>query len=242
MGKWIASFLLAALIGSAQAQTFLLPNVTVPSNSVLGNNLPIAAGGNAIPFAVLTPQLLQSITGDLTCSATTQTCTIGNGAVTNGKLATATQNTVKGAATSTAEADLTMPSCSTANSGVQWTTNTGFGCRTSLADLATQDQTLSGGANVTSLSQSNGNLTIDCGARPLQFITNGGAFTLTAPSNDGSCILLVTNNASAGTITFSGFSVGTSIGDALTTTNGNKFSISVWRINSTSGYRVAAHQ
>jgi hypothetical protein len=110
------------------------------------------------------------------------------------------------------------------------------------AQLAVADQTLSGGANVTSATLTTGNITVDCGTCPLQFITNGGNFTITAPSNDGSCMILVTNNASAGTITFSGFSVGANTGDALTTTNTSKFTISVWRINGTSGYRIAAHQ
>lgn len=113
---------------------------------------------------------------------------------------------------------------------------------TDVAYLDVADQTVSGGANVTAQSQSTGSITVDCGSRPLQYITNGGAYTITAPSSDGSCILLSTNNGSAGAITFSGFSVGSSTGDALTTTNGNKFSVFIWRINGVSGYRVAAHQ
>jgi hypothetical protein len=110
------------------------------------------------------------------------------------------------------------------------------------ATLDVADQTVSGGANVTSKSLATGNITIDCGACPLQFITNNGAFTITAPVADGSCMLLVTNSASAGAITFSGFSVGSNIGDALTTTSTSKFTVSIWRINGTSGYRIAAHQ
>ena len=113
------------------------------------------------------------------------------------------------------------------------------------AALDVADQTLSGGANVTSANlgtKSSGTTTIDCGTSPLQYLTNGGAFTLAAPSNDGSCIVLVTNNGSAGTITFSGFSVGSNTGDAYATTNTNKYSLSIWRINGTSGYRWAAHQ
>lgn len=105
-----------------------------------------------------------------------------------------------------------------------------------------KDQSFTGGVRTPSQSLSTGNVTIDPGDGPLQHITNGGAFTLTAPANDGSCIVLVTNNGSAGAITFSGFTVGSSVGDALTTTNTHKFSISIWRINSVSGYRVAAHQ
>ncbi len=134
--------------------------------------------------------------------------------------------------------------------------NTGiFGCTqpastdlsdsSSVARLATADQTLSGGANVTATNlgtKSSGTTTIDCGTVPLQYLTDGGAFTLAAPSNDGSCDVLVINNASAGAITFSGFSVGSNTGDTLDTTNAHKFTLSIWRINGTSGYRVAAHQ
>jgi len=126
--------------------------------------------------------------------------------------------------------------------GTDATTMTFPSTNGTIAALNIADQTVSGGANVTSQSLSTGNITIDCGGRPLQFQTNGGAFTITAPANDGSCILLSTNNASAGAITFSGFSVGTNTGDALDTTNAHKFSITIWRINGTSGYRVAAHQ
>lgn len=110
--------------------------------------------------------------------------------------------------------------------------------------LNVEDQTLGGGANVTAknLGTASTTVTVDCGARPLQYLVNNGAFTLQAPSNDGSCMVLMTNAASAGVVTFSGFSVGSSTGDSLTTTNGNSFTLSVWRINGISGYRIAAHQ
>ena len=114
-----------------------------------------------------------------------------------------------------------------------------------IAVLDLADQTVSGGANVTASNQgtkSSGTYTVNCGACPLQYIVNNGAFTLSAPANDGSMMLFVTNSASAGTITFAGFTVGSSVGDALTTTSGHKFTFSIWRINGTSGYRVAAHQ
>lgn len=113
------------------------------------------------------------------------------------------------------------------------------------AYLNVGDQLMSGGANVTSYNLgtvSSGSITIDCGKCPLQYLSNGGAFTLVAPSNDGSVMLLVTNTSAAGAITFSGFTVGASVGDTLTTTSASKFTLSIWRINSVSGYRVAAHQ
>ncbi len=112
----------------------------------------------------------------------------------------------------------------------------------SLARLTSEDQLLVGGANVTAKQLSAGSFTVDCGARPLQYITNSGAFTITAPTRDGSCMLLVTNASTAGAITFSGFSVGSNVGDTYATTSGYYFTISIWRINGVSGYRIAAHQ
>lgn len=83
-----------------------------------------------INSGTLSATVMPAFTGDVTTSAGAVATTIANNAVSNAKLATATQNTVKGAATSTAIADLTMPSCSGAGEGLQWTTNTGFGCGT----------------------------------------------------------------------------------------------------------------
>ncbi len=111
-----------------------------------------------------------------------------------------------------------------------------------LARLNAEDQTVRGGANVLAKQLPAGNVRIDCGGRPLQYITNSGAFTITAPYLDGSCMLLVTNSSAAGAITFSGFSVGSSTGDTYATTSGYYFTISLWRINGVSGYRIAAHQ
>jgi len=135
----------------------------------------------------------------------------------------------------------------TFNNSITWagtdaTTMTFPSTNGTIAALNIPDQVVSGGGNVTSQSLTTGNITVDCGSRPLQFITNGGAFTITAPANDGSCAVLVTNNASAGAIAFSGFTVGTSTGDTYATTNTQKFTLFVWRINGTAGYRWAAHQ
>jgi len=111
-----------------------------------------------------------------------------------------------------------------------------------LAALNIADQTVTGGANVTTLALSTGNVTIDAGSRPIQSITNGGAFTITAPANDGSCILIITNNASAGAVTFSGFTAGSATGATLDTVNTHKFSVFIWRAGGTSGYSIYAHQ
>lgn len=75
-----------------------------------------------------------------------------------------------------------------------------------------------------------------------QYLTNNGAFTLAVPAADCAIDLLVTNGASAGSITFSGYTVGSSTGDALTTTNTSKFIISIRRINSVATYTIKALQ
>jgi hypothetical protein len=123
---------------------------------------------------------------------------------------------------------------------------------THLAALDLADQTVSGGANVTALSSgtygtgSNGTFTPDCGARPLQYISNGGAFTFDAPVNSGSCVILITNISGAGTITFnhSGgqYYNSSNTGDALDTVVGHAFSIFVWGIAGNNFYRVASGQ
>ena len=113
---------------------------------------------------------------------------------------------------------------------------------TTLAALSIEDQTLAGGVNVTAKSLSTGSIAADCGARPIQTITNGGAYTITAPSSDGYCLLKVTNNGSAGATTFTGFSVGSNTGDALDTTNGHKFIISIITAGGDSTYSVKALQ
>jgi len=126
--------------------------------------------------------------------------------------------------------------------GTDSTTWTGASTNMTLAALDIEDQTLSGGATVTSKSLSTGDITVDCGARPIQTITNGGNYTITAPSADGYCLLKVTNNGSAGVTSFSGFSVGSNTGDSLDTTNGHKFIISVIRAGGDSTYSVKALQ
>jgi hypothetical protein len=75
-----------------------------------------------------------------------------------------------------------------------------------------------------------------------QYYTNNGAHTLAAPASDCAIDILVTNGASAGAITFSGYTVGSSTGSALTTTNTHKFIISIRRINSIATYSVYALQ
>lgn len=89
---------------------------------------------------------------------------------------------------------------------------------------------------------SSGTFTVTPANGNYQYYTNNGAHTFAAPSSDCAVDVMVTNGASAGAITFSGFTVGSNTGSSLTTTNTNKFIISVRRINTTSTYSIYALQ
>lgn len=84
--------------------------------------------------------------------------------------------------------------------------------------------------------------TIDPTVGNYQYGTNNAAATITAPTSDCAVDFIITNGASAGSLTFSGFTVGSSIGSAFTTTNGHKFLVSVRRIGGTSTYSNYAMQ
>ena len=68
---------------------------------------------------------------------------------------------------------------------------------------------------------SSGTTTLDEANGNLQKCVNGGAFTLAPPSNSCTIVLQVTNNASAGAITSSGFTL--TDGDAISTGDGDDF-------------------
>lgn len=85
-------------------------------------------------------------------------------------------------------------------------------------------------------TQSSGTFTPAAANGNYQYLTNNGAFTLANPAADSAIDILVTNGSSAGTITFSGYTVGSNTGDAYVTTNTNKFILSIRRINGTSTY------
>ena len=129
------------------------------------------------------------------------------------------------------------------------------------ANLDKQGQILRGGAIVRSVCATGAldvpntqcvlpsTFTVDCGLGPLQYSENNGAISaFTAPVNDGSCFIMLYNGASAGAVTFSGFSVATGgTGATMVTTAGNLYTISIWRITipgvgSTAGYTIFAHQ
>lgn len=76
-----------------------------------------------------------------------------------------------------------------------------------------------------------------------QYITNNGAFTMAAPTVDCAIDLLVTNGASAGAITISGYTAPSGGGgDTYATTNAQKYLFMIRRINGTSTYAWKALQ
>lgn len=76
-----------------------------------------------------------------------------------------------------------------------------------------------------------------------QYLTNAAAFTWGPPSFDSAIDVLVTNGPSAGPPTFSGYTVASgNTGDSYTTANGNKFIVSIRRINGVSTYVIKALQ
>lgn len=104
--------------------------------------------------------------------------------------------------------------------------------------------TITVGYNITPANRgtiSSGTFTPAAANGNYQFYTNNGAHTFAAPAADSAIDILVTNGASAGAITFSGFTGGTH-GDALDTTNTHQFFISVRRVNGTSAYIIKALQ
>jgi hypothetical protein len=104
--------------------------------------------------------------------------------------------------------------------------------------IGTPDQVLSGGVILTSYGYTTGSITVDCGKNPSQYVSNNGAFTITAPTNDNQCVMLIRNTASAGAITFSGFTSESNHGDSLTTTSGSAFMISFLRITDATGAKA----
>lgn len=101
---------------------------------------------------------------------------------------------------------------------------------------------VTGGFRFTPYNVAAGSFQLDAFNHNYQWINNTSAFTITAMADDSAIDLLVINGAGAGAITFSGFTVGANVGDALTTTNGHKFIISFRRINGTATYVIKALQ
>jgi hypothetical protein len=76
-----------------------------------------------------------------------------------------------------------------------------------------------------------------------QYGSNNAAFTCNAPTQDCAIDIMLTNTATAGAITFVGFTVATgNTGDPYVTTSAFKFVVSIRRIGGTSTYIIKALQ
>ena len=94
-----------------------------------------------------------------------------------------------------------------------------------------ETSTLTAGYNVTTFdagTKTTGTFTPVPASGNIQKCVNGGAFTLAPPATDCVMIIQITNNASAGAITTSGF---TTVEGTLTTTNGDDFLLYITRVN-----------
>jgi hypothetical protein len=106
-----------------------------------------------------------------------------------------------------------------------------------LAPAGTDQGPITGGAQITPLALNGGSavttgtLTVDVSDCPMQSYTNGGAHSLAVDTNHtGWCMVLITNNGSAGAITTSAFD--DVFGDSFTTTNGHVFECTIVRWSS----------
>jgi len=94
-----------------------------------------------------------------------------------------------------------------------------------------QADTLTVGYDVTTFNagtQSSGTFTPAPASGNIQRAVNGGAFTLAPPATDCAMIIQITNNASAGVITTSGYTL---VEGSFTTTNADDFMVYITRIN-----------
>jgi hypothetical protein len=105
--------------------------------------------------------------------------------------------------------------------------------------LLSGNQTVTGGFSLTpySLGSTIASFTVTPSNGNYQYGTNNGAFTITSPASDCAVDIMITNGASAGAITFSGFTAPSGGGgDTYATTNASKFLLMIRRIGSTSTY------
>lgn len=146
---------------------------------------------------------------------------------TSGSLAGITGVTSNGTAMTFADGDAILSGSGSGSSALH-TSATGGGAITfqagahTVASTTLQDQTLSGGATVTAYNPTAGNVTVDCGKSPLQYILNTGAFIITAPTSVSSnCALEVINGTTAtnaGAVTLTNFSGKSPAGATFATT------------------------
>ena len=189
----------------ANGQSLLITNRNT-TNAVTISSTPTINGysGTSIPPL-----------GGLYCASngTSLDC-VGSGAALGGSQ---TANTVLGALTATTASGLSVPSCSGASNALTWTSGTGFGCNT-----------ISGGGAVSSVSNSDGTLTISPTTGAVVASLNlGHANTWT--NNQTISAVTVNGNVYYGPLTNGeGEFAGTTSNGALITGYGSTNDITIW--------------
>lgn len=230
VGTWLATpssaNLRAALTDELGTGATLFDGAT-PTSFVLTN-------ATGLPTTGLTGALQAAQepahTGDVTNSGGSLALSIAANAVTLAKLATQATNTVLGNATSgtAVPTALAVGTCSTAGSALIWTTNTGFGCNTSITAAGAPVSGLTGagtgvltalavnvgsagafvtfnGAGGTPSSMTATNLSGTAASLTAGAVTGftAGAGTLTGPASAGTAETLGNNETITGIKTFS---------------------------------------
>jgi hypothetical protein len=224
-----------ALISSPAAGS--LTGTTLASN-VVSSSLTSAAGGmfatGAFAPAYSLPAATSSILGGVKPDGTTINDTSGAISVNYG----ATANTAAQGNDSRITGALQTSALGT---GVATALAVALGSAGSALTTNTTN-TISIGYKVAPYGYATGAVALNPALGNYAWVTNGGAFTITAPTVDCAIDLWIFNNASAGAVTFSSFTVGASTGSPLDTTNGHIFRVSISRVNGTSTYSIQALQ
>ena len=196
-------------------------NVLIANTLTVGNStVNVVANSTTITANSLT------LNGNLTINA--DIIIVGNSTV-NATLS----STLVQVANSTATANLIPTQLKIGTTTVN---STAFALNGVNTAILSGNQNLTGGFTVTPNNLGvTGSFTANLVLGQYQYGTVNSAITITAPTSDGGCDIYLLNGSAAGTITFSGFTIG-STGDTYVTTNTYKFVLSIRRINSIATY------
>ena len=191
-------------------------------SAVLGSQVAVVSGGGLEYFSGALRR--SALTGDVTATAGSNATTLADNTVSTNKIVANAVTLAKLATQSTGTVLANVSGSAAVPAAVAIVTVIAAGGG---ALLAVENQTQSGGANVTEKDLgtiSSGTVTPDPGDCPNQKYVNNGAHTLAPSSGQGNCWVDITNDASAGAITTSGW---TKVIGSFDTTNGHKFSCGV---------------
>lgn len=215
----------------------------IPGGSSIAINItPVTGGTNTNCLNITNGKVGQAACGGsatITAGSTaTSGFSSGNILASNGTVVgalTLVHDTIFGNFTSgtTAPSGNAIPVC-TSGQSLQYTAGSGFSCVTAVLFIGTTGTTTVGygtttpsGSGALGTPTNGSTTTLVCGNGQYQNLTNNVAgLTIAAPTGYCPILLTITNGASAGTITWSGFS-GSKHGDAFTTTNTSVFLVSI---------------